>query len=249
MYRVVSGEGVLMLAPFLSQKGGFQLIRIGIVDDHPVFRLGLRGTFERQRDIKVVWDLGDATNVLETLAAAPVDVVLMDLDLGPGPDGLTATRAVKRAHPEVRVIVLTASLDTANVSASRVAGASGYLAKDLPVADMLAAVRKLATPGAVRLVLGDHIGATPLNGHRALPGLDGLTRREEEVLAELKRGRTNREIATRLGVSVTTVNKHVQQVLKKLQVKNRGQAVARLHAVSTPRVFHGPGTYSVTGGR
>jgi DNA-binding NarL/FixJ family response regulator len=219
------------------------------VDDHPVFRLGLRGTFERQRDIKVVWDLGEATNVLQTLASAPVDVILMDLDLGPGPDGLTATRAVKRAHPEVRVIVLTASMDTGNVSASRVAGASGYLAKDLPVADMLIAVRKLATPGAIRLVLGDHISATPTNGHSTWSGLDGLTRREQEVLAELKRGRTNRDIATRLGVSVTTVNKHVQQVLKKLNVKNRGQAVARLHAASTPHVFNGAGAYTVQGGR
>ena len=249
MYRVVSGEGGQRLGPIFYEKGGFQLIRIGIVDDHPVFRLGLRGTFERQRDIKVVWDLGDATNVLETLKTAPVDVVLMDLDLGPGPDGLTATRAVKRAHPEVRVIVLTASLDTGNVSASRVAGASGYLAKDLPVADMLAAVRKLAAPGAIRLVLGDHIGATPTNGHSTWPGLDGLTRREKEVLAELKRGRTNREIATRLGVSVTTVNKHVQQVLKKLQVRNRGQAVARLHAASAARVFQGADAHSWPGQR
>jgi DNA-binding NarL/FixJ family response regulator len=147
------------------------------------------------------------------------------------------------------VIVLTASLDTGNVSASRVAGASGYLAKDLPVADMLAAVRKLATPGAIRLVLGDHIGATPMNGHSTWPGLDGLTRREHEVLAELKRGRTNREIATRLGVSVTTVNKHVQQVLKKLQVRNRGQAVARLHAASAARVFQGADAHSWPGQR
>jgi DNA-binding NarL/FixJ family response regulator len=233
----------------LSPKGGLQLIRIGIVDDHPVFRLGLRGTFERQRDIKVVWDLGEATNVVETLASAPVDVILMDLDLGPGPDGLTATRAVKRAHPEVRVIVLTASLDTANVSASRVAGASGYLAKDLPVADMLGAVRKLAAPGSIRLVAGDHISAIPRNGHGTSPGLDGLTRREHEVLAELKRGRTNREIATRLGVSVTTVNKHVQQVLKKLQVRNRGQAVARLHAASAARVSQGADAHSWPGQR
>jgi DNA-binding NarL/FixJ family response regulator len=244
MYRVFSGEGVLLLAPSFEEKGGFQLIRIGIVDDHPVFRLGLRGTFERQKDLKVVWDLGEPTNLLATLATTPVDVVLMDLDLGPGPDGLSATRAVKRAHPQVRVIVLTASLDTGNVSASRVAGASGYLAKDLPVADMVAAVRKLATPGAIRLVLGDHLSATNGNGHTTYLGLGGLTRREQEVLAELKRGRTNRDIASRLGVSVTTVNKHVQQVLKKLHVRTRGQAVARLHAASATHAFPGTDAHS-----
>jgi DNA-binding NarL/FixJ family response regulator len=247
MYRVVSGEGGQKLGPIFYEKGGFQLIRIGIVDDHPVFRLGLRGTFERHKDFKVVWDLGDAESLLETLAGAPVDVVLMDLDLGPGEDGFTATRAVKRAHPEVRVIILTASLDTGNVRASRVAGASGYLAKDLPVAEMVGAVRKLATPGAIRLVLGDHLVATSMNGHHPWPGLGGLTRREQEVLAELKRGRTNREIASRLGVSVTTVNKHVQQVLKKLQVRNRGQAVARLHAATATPVFHGTNAHSWPG--
>jgi DNA-binding NarL/FixJ family response regulator len=209
------------------------------VDDHPVFRLGLRGTFERQKDLKVLWDLGGSTKLLETFAAAPVDVVLMDLDLGPNQDGLSATRVLKRAHPEVRVVVITASLDTETVAASRVAGASGYLAKDLPVTDMVSAIRRLAAPGAIRIVLGDHLGATRATGGDAWSGLRALTRREQEVLAELNRGRTNREIASRLGVSVTTVNKHVQQVLKKLHVRNRGQAVARLHAESAARVFHG----------
>jgi DNA-binding NarL/FixJ family response regulator len=231
----------------VERRGGVKLIRLGIVDDHPVFRLGLRGTFERQRDLKVVWDLGSTAKLLETLAEAPVDVVLMDLDLGPGQDGLSATRSVKRAHPEVRVIVLTASLETESVAASRVAGASGYLAKDLPVADIVVAVRKLATPGAIRIVFGDHLSATTANGHTTWSGLRGLTRREQEVLAELKRGRTNREIALRLGVSVTTVNKHVQQVLKKLHVRNRGQAVARLHAASATRVVHGADAHSWSG--
>jgi DNA-binding NarL/FixJ family response regulator len=209
------------------------------VDDHPVFRLGLRGTFERQRDLKVVWDLGSATRLLETLAAAPVDIVLMDLDLGPDQDGLTATRAVRQAHPGVRVIIITASLDAETMAASRRAGACGYLAKDLPVADMIAAVRKLAAPGAIRLVVGDKLTGDTATGGGTWSALRGLTKREQEVLAELKRGRTNREIASGLGVSVTTVNKHVQQVLKKLHVRNRGQAVARMHAESASRVFQG----------
>lgn len=240
MYRVFSrGWRRVACAIGVGQRGGFDLIRLGIVDDHPVFRLGLRGTFERQKDLKVMWDLGSATKLLETLAAAPVDVVLMDLDLGPNQDGLTATRAVKRAHPEVRVIVITASLDTETVAASRVAGASGYLAKDLPVLDMIAAVRKLASPGAIRVVHGDRMSAGSATAGSTWSGLGGLTKREREVMAELNRGRTNRDIASRLGVSVTTVNKHVQQVLKKLQVRNRGQAVARMHAESASRVFQG----------
>jgi len=204
-----------------------------------VFRLGLRGTFDRQRDLKVVWDLGSATKLLETLAAAPVDIVLMDLDLGPSIGGLAATRAVRLAHPAVRVIVLTASLDTETIAASRKAGASAYLAKDLPVAEMVAAVRRLATPGPIRRVFGDQLNADTATAGTTWSALRGLTRREQEVLAELKRGRTNREIASRLGVSVTTVNKHVQHVLNKLHVRNRGQAVARMHAESAHRAFDG----------
>jgi DNA-binding NarL/FixJ family response regulator len=215
------------------------------VDDHPVFRLGLRSSFEKQNDLKVLWDLGSPDRLLEMLAAQPVDVVLMDLDLGQDDDGLAATRALKKANADVRVVVITASLDSETVGAARRAGASGYLAKDLPVADMVAAVRRLAEPGANRTVFSDYLGANGAagangaNGGRTWSSIPGLTKREREVLAELKRGRTNREIASRLGVSVTTVNKHVQQVLKKLHVRNRGQAVARLHPESPTRVFQG----------
>jgi DNA-binding NarL/FixJ family response regulator len=180
-----------------------------------------------------VWDLGGATNLLETLADAPVDVVLMDLNLGPNQDGLSAIRVLRQAKPQLRVVVITASMDTETVAASRRAGASGYLAKDLPVADLVAAVRQLAAPGAKRTVFGHYLTA---GAGRTWSGLRGLTKREHEVLAELNRGRTNREIALRLGVSVTTINKHVQQVLKKLHVRNRGQAVARLHAELVSRV-------------
>jgi DNA-binding NarL/FixJ family response regulator len=223
----------------LLTKGDFKLIRLGIVDDHPVFRLGLRGSFDRQKDLKVLWDLGSATQLLETVASSPVDMVLIDLDLGSNQDGFAATRALKKAHPGVRVIVITASLDAETVAAARRAGANGYLAKDLPVADMVAAIRKLGTPGTSRTGFGDYLPAGLANGNGTWSALRGLTRREQEVLAELKRGRTNREIASRLGVSVTTVNKHVQQVLKKLHVRNRGQAVARMHAESAARVFQG----------
>jgi DNA-binding NarL/FixJ family response regulator len=214
------------------------MIRLGIIDDHPVFRLGLRKAFDRQADLKVMWDLGNATLLLETLEATPVDLVLMDLDLGPGEDGLIATRQIKKARADVKVVAISASMDTETVAAARRAGASGYLAKDLPVADMLAAIRNLSRPGGGggTLFINPAAGGAA-NGASSWTSLRGLTRREHEVLGELKRGRTNREIAARLGVSVTTVNKHVQQVLKKLHVTNRGQAVARLHADSQNRVF------------
>jgi two-component system NarL family response regulator len=191
-----------------------------------MFRLGLRGSFDRRKDVKVMWDLGSATPLLETVASTPVDVVLMDLDLGPNQDGLNATRTLKRAHPGVRVMVLTASLDDETVAAARRAGANGYLTKDLPVADMVAAIRKLAAPGTSAQSFGAYLPVGTANSSGSWSAKRGLTQREREVLAELKRGRTNREIASRLGVSVTTVNKHVQHVLKKLHVRNRSQAAA-----------------------
>ena len=173
-----------------------------------------------------MWDLGSATPLLETVASTPVDVVLMDLDLGPNQDGLNATRTLKRAHPGVRVMVLTASLDDETVAAARRAGANGYLTKDLPVADMVAAIRKLAAPGTSAQSFGAYLPVGTANGSGSWSATRGLTQREREVLAELKRGHTNREIASRLGVSVTTVNKHVHHVLKKLHVRNRSQAAA-----------------------
>lgn len=221
------------------KKGGFELIRVGIVDDHPVFRLGLRATFARQRDFTVVWDLGSPTRLLETVADTPTDIVLMDLDLGLGPnqDGLTATRVVRKAHPEIRVVIITAALDGGSMAASRAAGASGYLAKDLSAADMVAAVRTLSAYRPIRTISDSRIATAATSGGRTWLATRGLTRREQEVLAALNRGHTNREIASQFGVSVTTVNKHVQQVLKKLHVRNRGQAVARMHAESATRAY------------
>jgi DNA-binding NarL/FixJ family response regulator len=123
-------------------------------------------------------------------------------------------------------MVLTASLDDETVAAARRAGANGYLTKDLPVADMVAAIRKLAAPGTSAQSFGAYLPVGTANGSGSWSAKRGLTQREREVLAELKRGRTNREIASQFGVSVTTVNKHVQHVLKKLHVRNRSQAAA-----------------------
>ena len=217
-------------------KGALDVIRVGIVDDHPVFRLGLRATFERQRDLKVVWDLGSAARLLATVAESPVDVVLMDLDLGTGADGLVATRALRKTYPDIKVVIITASFDLASKTASAAVGASGYLAKDLPVADMVSAVRTISTARPVRRAAQMHPRVTPPAAIRPWSAARGLSKREQEVLTGLSRGDTNRDIAAQFGVSVTTVNKHVHMVLKKLHVRTRGQAVARMHAES---VTHG----------
>ena len=194
------------------------------MDDHPTFRLGLMRLLERERDMKVVWELGSVSRLQSLMASDPVDVVLMDLGLKDNEDSLAATRALV-TKSRAKVLFISASLDPGAVAAARRAGASGYVPKDLPLADIVAAVRRVAA--ATRRSGFADVSAGPA-GAKGLPASAGerLTKREHEVLRELRRGLTNKEMATRLGVSVPTINKHVQKVLKKLHVRNRAAAVA-----------------------
>jgi len=213
------------------------LIRLGIVDDHPVFRLGLARAFERERDLTVLWDVGGVTDLDKMLETCLVDVVLMDLNLGLDQDALAATTAIRNRYDTVKVIVISGSLDWEAASAARAAGASGYLPKDLDVGDIVAAIRGLSSPSFGRRSFSDLLTARRGRDANFPPVRNGLTVREQEVLAELRRGRTNKEIAKRLGVSLPTINKHVQQVLKKFHVRTRAQAVAIVDAAASGRPY------------
>ena len=213
------------------------LIRLGIVDDHPVFRLGLIRTFEREPDLAVLWELGAVTGLFKMLDTVPVDVVLVDLNLGADQDALAATRSIRDRYDSVKVIVISASLDWEAAAAAREAGASGYLPKDLVVPDMVAAIRALASPNLGRLGFSDMLESRPRGTGSLLSLRRRLTRREQQVLAELRRGRTNKEIAAHLTVSITTINKHVQQVLKKFHVRTRAQAVAMVDSEANGRHY------------
>jgi DNA-binding NarL/FixJ family response regulator len=197
-------------------------IRVGIVDDHPVFRLGLKRALEREPDINVTWEAGSAVNLDAVMRKTPVDVILMDVYMGAGKDGVTATREVTQKWPEVRVAVISASLDVRVGPASKRAGADMFLSKSMPVAEMVSSIRRLAAANL-----------TVTNGTRAAhrkPGttgrINGLSPRQRQVLEQVRLGRTNREIAVRLSISVGTVNKHVHEVLTVLKVRNRTQAAA-----------------------
>jgi two-component system response regulator DegU len=214
---------------------GRQSISIGIVDDHPVFRMGLKRALERESDLKVLWELPSANNLDDQLRRHPVDLILMDLLMGRGKDGVAATKEVSEKWPRVKVIVISASVEESGVLASSRAGADGFLPKDLPVADMVASIRHLAN-GSVsgRGAKGDLMEAIERNPNKRLTKVgqkqvavqDILSRRQRQVLGELRQGRTNREIAERLGISTGTVNKHVHEILTALKVRNRTQAAA-----------------------
>jgi DNA-binding NarL/FixJ family response regulator len=225
--------------PTRDEPEGARLIRLGLVDDHPVFRLGLVRALEREVDMAVLWELGSATDLHKMVETVPVDVVLMDLNLGSDQDALAATTAIREKYDSVKVIVVSGSLDWEAATAARAAGASGYLPKDIAVADMVATIRELASPKMGMGGFSDMLGSRQGGSGNQLLARRGLTRREQEVLAELRRGRTNKEIAKRLGVSITTINKHVQHVLKKLHVSTRAQAVAMVAAATSGRPYPG----------
>ena len=211
-------------------------IRVSIVDDHEVFRIGMKRLFERSSDLRVEWELGSGTELLATLATRPVDAVLLDFNLGPDQDSIALTRAVAERFPGIRVVMMSALVDRDAIMAAQAAGAVGYLAKDLPAQEMLDIVRHLLCVDGAPFSPGTFLRHSAAIAVGQV--LDhGLTRREAQVLSELRSGRTNRQIAHRLGISKNTVNKHVHKVLEKLQVKNRAQAIARLDAEALGRAY------------
>jgi DNA-binding NarL/FixJ family response regulator len=213
-------------------------ISVLIVDDHPVVRRGLRVLLEVQDGIEVAGEAGDGATALALAAELTPDVILLDLKL-PGLDGLAVLAELKaraRTVPDgatpdgaapgraARVLVLTSVTEPASASLAVRSGAAGVLYKDVDPDALVRAIRSvhdghllLAPEAAGNLVRAG-------SGWGAVAGLDALTSREREVLAEIAKGRSNREIARALTVSEKTVKAHVSSVLAKLGVQDRTQA-------------------------
>jgi len=200
-----------------------------IADDQPLMRAGFRAVLEATGSIEVVAEAGDGEAAIRAAEAHRPDVVLMDIRM-PGTDGIEATRRL----PRDRVLILTTfGLDDYIVDALR-AGASGFLTKDAPAADLVAAVRAIAagdavlSPAVTRRLLdrvGARLPATARGGRDAADGLAELTDREREVLHLIASGLSNGEIAAALVVAEPTVKTHVSNVLGKLGLRDRVQAV------------------------
>ncbi|HEX6469422.1 MAG TPA: response regulator transcription factor [Streptosporangiaceae bacterium] len=211
------------------------MIRVLIADDHPVVRQGLRTFLGVQDDIEVVGEAADGTEAVRLTESLQPDVVLLDLKM-PGVDGQTALEELRARGLAARVLVLTSMAERSHVLPAVRAGAVGYLYKDVDPRALVQAIRAVSdgnvlfAPEAAAAVLGGGSpgdrGAGPAGagGATAVPGLGDLTEREREVLAQLARGRSNREIARALVVSEKTVKTHVSNVLMKLGVADRTQA-------------------------
>ena len=201
-------------------------ISVLIVDDHPVVRRGLRVLLEVQDGIEVVGEAGDGAAALALAAEHAPDVILLDLKL-PGMDGIAVLAELKARDSAARVLVLTSATDPASASRAVRSGAAGVLYKDVDPDALVRAIRSvhdghllLAPEAAGSLVRSAGTGGPGAHGG----GLDALTSREREVLAELTKGRSNREIARALNISEKTVKAHVSSVLAKLGVQDRTQA-------------------------
>ena len=196
-----------------------------LVDDHRVVRRGLRSFLESFADLTIVGEAASGETLLAELETWLPDVVLMDLLMPGGIDGIETTRQVRLLSPHTQVVVLTAHTDEARVVAALRAGAIGYVRKDAAPEFLLQAVRAagrgqaMLDPAIAGSVLQDLIHGTPLGNE--------LTERETEVLWLLAHGRTNREIAANLIVSEETVKTHVGNILSKLQMAHRTQAVIK----------------------
>jgi DNA-binding NarL/FixJ family response regulator len=208
-------------------------VRVLVVDDQRLVREGVASLLALEPGIEVVGTAADGREAVEHAVTRQPDVVLMDVRM-PGTDGVEATATVRRRAPGVRVVMLTTFDDEDYVVRALRAGASGYLLKDLPAADLARAVRLAHAgvdqfdPAAVgRLLAALHRPADP-GADVAAAGRTGLTLREVEVLRLLARGASNREIAARLVVSEGTVKNHVSHILARLGLRDRTQAA--LHA-------------------
>jgi len=197
-------------------------ICVVLVDDHRVVRHGLRSFLEAFGDIQIVGMASSGEEAVEQLETWLPDVVVMDLLMPGGIDGIEATRRVRTIAPHTQVVVLTAYTDDARVVAALRADAIGYVRKDAEPEVLLQAVRAAARGQSV---LDPTVAGAVL--HELLQGsaVNDLTDREKDVLRELAHGRTNKQIAARLVVGEETVKTHVGNILAKLQLAHRSQAI------------------------
>jgi two-component system response regulator NreC len=198
-------------------------IRVLLADDHTLVRQGLRALLEREADIKVIGEARNGREAIHQVAALKPDIVIMDISM-PRLNGSEATRKIAAESPETRIVALSMHKEEHHVHALLRAGAKGYVPKDAPLSELLAAVRAVAAGGcylhprvSAPVVHGYLDGNKPPSGK---VGEDSLTPREREVLQLVAEGHTNRIIASELRLSIKTVEAHRARIMTKLKIHN-----------------------------
>jgi DNA-binding NarL/FixJ family response regulator len=217
----------------------YRPINILIVDDHPLFRQGIRFSLHDEHDVKVVGDVSTSDEALEFIDVTPPDVILIDLNL-PRTDGLELTRSIRRTYPGLGVIVLSQHESDEQAFNALRAGAAAYYSKEIAPAQLAQAIRRVARG---EYVINDVMFDEPKVAQRILTQFRDMNRdvvteaevdfslfsplseREIEVLEKIAGGSSNKEIADALGISTQTVKNHISSILRKLSLNDRTQAV------------------------
>jgi two-component system nitrate/nitrite response regulator NarL len=203
-----------------------KVVRVVVVDDHPLFREGVASLFLRSRRHELVGKGSDAAQALQLATELLPDILLLDINL-PG-NGLSVVCDIKRTCPLIKIVMLTSSEDGEHVAEALAQGASGYLLKGiggealLETVDAIDAGETYVSPGLAARLL-HRLSTHQSNGQRA-HDVSALTHREDEILEQVTTGRTNKEIARQLNISEKTVKHYMTNILNKLQVRNRVEA-------------------------
>lgn len=211
------------------------MTRVFLVDDHEIVRRGIAELVDAQRDLEVVGEAESVRQALGRIAATRPDVAVLDVRLPDG-NGIDLCREIRSRHPEVACLMLTAYDNDEAVRSAVLAGAAGYVVKDIRATALLDDIRAVATgksllaPALTRRVVATFVEAVPEPG----PGDDGLSLRERQVLELIADGLSNRQIAERLELAEKTVKNYVSGLLAKLGMESRTQA-AVYRATSRPR--------------
>ncbi len=219
------------------RRGGVatERIRILIVDDHALFRVGIANILGRERDLDIVGEAADGRSALEMAGMSSPNIVLMDLSL-PAPGGLETTQRIRREFPAVAVIVMAQDEDEESLFASIKAGAAAFLIKDISPEDLIHVIRRVSQG---EFLINDKVFSKPavasrvlkefrelaVYGQEAQPIFAPLSPREVEILDNIAQGMTNKQVAYALSISEQTVKNHMSSILRKLAVNDRTQAV------------------------
>jgi DNA-binding NarL/FixJ family response regulator len=205
-------------------------IRVLVVDDHALFRRGLEMVLAQESDIEVVGEAGDGAEAVDKAADLLPDVVLMDVRM-PRRSGIEACTAIKDVAPSTRIIMLTISDEEGDLYEAIKAGATGYLLKEISIDEVATAIRAVAggqsliSPAMASKLLTEFASLVKRDGDRQQVPAPRLTERELEVLRLVARGLNNRDIAKQLYISENTVKNHIRNILEKLQLHSRMEAV------------------------
>ena len=213
----------------------FERVRILIVDDHALFRAGVRGILQQEPDLEIVGEADDPRSAIDAAFSTNPDVILMDLSL-PAPGGIETTQRIRRELPATAIVVLAAEEDEDALFEAIRAGAAAFILKDIAPEDLVMVIRRVV---AGEYLINDKVFSKPavasrvlkefrelaVYGQEAAPIFAPLSPREVEILDNIAQGMTNKQVAYALSISEQTVKNHMSSILRKLSVNDRTQAV------------------------